>query len=193
MESKVHYIPPKMPIRESKVGIYCRVSTNGKEQLESLSAQVSALTRLVASTSRWLLADVYMDVASAKENSQRKEFDRMLEDAKAHKIQIVITKSISRFGRDTVDTLEALKILRESDVRIIFEQEQLDSAETDSALMISIIESFAQAENESRSENIKWGLKQRAAQGTSRLYDVGVMDMIMTRMENSLLTVLKQK
>ena len=82
-----------------------------------------------------------------------------------------LTKSISRFGRDTVEILDALNQLRLLGVRVIFEQEQLDTADTDNDLMISIIESIAQAENESRSDNIKWGIKQRAAQGTSKLYN----------------------
>ena len=168
---KVHIIPAKPARREKPVGIYCRVSTNDSEQLKSLSAQVSALTRLVASTSRWLLVDVYMDIASSKTGSSRREFNRMLEDCKSNKLEIIITKSISRFGRDTVETLEALKVMKNSGVRVIFEQESLDTADTDSELMIAIVESFAQAENESRSDNIKWGLKQKAASGTSKLYD----------------------
>jgi site-specific DNA recombinase len=86
-------------------------------------------------------------------------------------IEIVLTKSISRFGRDTVEILDALHRLRALGVRVIFEQEVLDTADTDNDLMISIIESIVQAENESRSENIKWGIKQRAAQGTSKLYN----------------------
>ena len=73
----------------------------------------------------------------------------------SHKLDIIFTKSISRFGRDTVETIEALSKLKNVGVRVIFEQEELDTANTDSDLMISIIESFAQAENESRSENIK--------------------------------------
>ena len=95
----------------------------------------------------------------------------MLEDCTSHKLDIIFTKSISRFGRDTVETIEALGKLKNADVRVIFEQEELDTANTDSDLMISIIESFAQAENESRSENIKWGIKQGAASGVSKLYD----------------------
>lgn len=95
----------------------------------------------------------------------------MLDDCKSHKLEIILTKSISRFGRDTVDTLEALNQLKNLGVRVIFEQESLDTANTDSDLMISIIEGIAQAENESRSDNIKWGIKQRAAQGTSKLYN----------------------
>ena len=95
----------------------------------------------------------------------------MLEDCKSHDLEIIITKSISRFGRDTVEILDALNQLKLLGVRVIFEQEQLDTADTNSDLMISIIESIAQAENESRSDNIKWGIKQRAAQGTSKLYN----------------------
>lgn len=168
---KVHFIPAKPPKREKRVGIYCRVSTNDTEQLNSLTIQVSALTRLVAATPSWLLVDIYMDIASSKTGASRKEFARMLDDCKSKKLEIIITKSISRFGRDTVETLEALRLMRDFGVRVIFEQENLDTADTDSELMISIVESFAQAENESRSDNIKWGLKQKAASGTSKLYD----------------------
>ena len=168
---KVHFIPPKPQKRDKRIGIYCRVSTNSLEQLQSLAAQVSHLTKITAATPQWLLADVYMDISSSKTGSSRKEFNRMLDDCTSHKLDIVFTKSISRFGRDTVETMEALSKLKSAGVRVIFEQEELDTANTDSDLMISIIESFAQAENESRSENIKWGIKQGAASGTSKLYD----------------------
>lgn len=168
---KVHFIPAKPPKRDKRVGIYCRVSTNSVDQLKRLTAQVSALTRLTAATPQWLLVDVYMDIASSKTGSSRREFVRMLDDCQSHNIEIILTKSISRFGRDTVDTLEALNQLKTLGIRVIFEQESLDTADTDSDLMVSIIEAIAQAENESRSENIKWGIKQRAAQGTSKLYN----------------------
>ena len=166
----IHFIPPLPLKREKRVGIYCRVSTNSAEQLKSLTAQVSALTRLTAANPKWLLVDVYIDITSSKTGSSRKEFSRMLQDCKSRDIEIILTKSISRFGRDTVEILDALNQLRVLGVRVIFEQE-LDTADTDNDLMISIIESIAQAENESRSENIKWGIKQRAAQGTSKLYN----------------------
>lgn len=168
--SRIHYIPP-IPKREEKVGIYCRVSTNSAEQLQSLTAQVSHLTKLTAAMPQWFLADVYMDIATSKTGSSRKEFNRMLEDSKAHKLNIILTKSISRFGRDTVEILDALNQLKQLGIRVIFEQEELDTAKTDSDLMIAIIESLAQAENESRSDNIKMGIKYRAAAGTSKLYD----------------------
>ena len=160
-----------MPKREKRVGIYCRVSTNSAEQIQSLTAQVSHLTRLTAAMPQWVLTDVYMDIATSKTGSLRKEFNRLLEDCNSRKIEIVITKNISRFGRDTVEILDVLKQLRTLGVRVIFEQEELDIANTDSDLMISIIESLAQAENESRSDNIRWGIKQRAASGISKLYD----------------------
>ena len=152
--SKIHFIPP-IPKREKRVGIYCCVSTNSAEQLQSLTAQVSHLTRLTAAMPQCVLADVYMDIATSKTGASRKEFNRLLEDCNLRKIEIVITKNISRFGRDTVEILDALNQLKALGVRVIFEQEELDTANTDSDLMISIIESLAQAENESRSENIK--------------------------------------
>ena len=168
---KVHYIPANPPKREKRVGIYCRVSTNSTEQLQSLVAQVSHLTRVTATVPQWLLADVYMDIATSKTGSSRKEFNRMLEDCKSHKLGIVITKDVSRFGRDTVEVLDVFNQLKALGVRVIFEGNSLDTANTNSDLMVSVIESIAQAENESRSENIRWGIKQWAAQGTSKLYD----------------------
>lgn len=141
------------------------------EQLQSLTAQVSHLTRLTATVPQWLLLDVYMDIATSKTGSSRKEFNRMLVDCKSHKLEIVITKDVSRFGRDTVEVLDAFNQLKALGVRVIFEGNSLDTANTNSDLMVAVIESIAQAENESRSENIRWGIKQQAASGTSKLYD----------------------
>ncbi len=112
-----------------------------------------------------------MDVASGKAGTARKEFTRMLEDCKAHKIEIILTKNISRFGRDTVEMLEALNQLKVLGVRVIFDGDHLDTANTDTDVIISVTEAIAQAENESRSENIKLGIKQRVANGSSKLYD----------------------
>ena len=109
---KVHYIPANPPKREKRVGIYCRVSINSMEQLQSLTTQVSHLTRLTATVPQWLLSDVYMDIATSKTGSSRKEFNRMLEDCKSHKLEIVITKDVSRFGRDTVEVLDAFNQLK---------------------------------------------------------------------------------
>lgn len=152
---RVHYIPANPPKREKCVGIYCRVNTNSMEQLQSLTAQVSHLTRLTATVPQWLLSDVYMDIATIKTGSSRKEFNRMLDDCKLHKLEIVITKDISRFGKDTVEVLDAFNQLKALGVRVIFEGNSLDTANTSSDLMVAVIESIVQAENESRSENIR--------------------------------------
>ncbi len=170
MDSNIWYIPARNDRLDKNVGIYCRVSTNEKEQLYSLAAQISALTRAVANVSQWRLADVFIDFASTKGDVPRREFERLIKECEAHNISVVLTKSISRFGRDTVETLSALNRLKAAGVRVIFEQENLNTDEVDSNLMISVMESFAQAENESRSENIRLGLAYRAANGTSGLY-----------------------
>lgn len=170
MNSKIWYIPARNDRLEKKVGIYCRVSTAEKEQLYSLAEQISALTRAVANVSQWRLADVFIDIASAKGDIPRREFERLMKECEAHNISVVLTKSISRFGRDTVETLTSINKLKAAGVRVIFEQENLDTDEVDSDLMISVMESLAQAENESRSENIRMGLAMRAANGTSGLY-----------------------
>ena len=113
-------IPPKPKPKISRVGIYCRVSSNSMEQLKSLTAQISGLTRFVAANPNWILADVYIDIASAKTGSSRCEFNRMLENCKSGALNIVLTKSISRFARDTNDLLVSLRELKrqrcESDI-----------------------------------------------------------------------------
>lgn len=112
-----------------------------------MAAQVSHLTKITVATPRWLLADVYIDISSSKTGSSRKEFNLMLDDCTSHKLDIIFTKSISRFGRDTVETMETLSKLKSAGIRVIFEQKESDTANTDSDLMISIIESFAQVGN----------------------------------------------
>lgn len=109
-------------------------------------------------------------IASAKGDSPRREFERMIQECEARRISVILTKSISRFGRDTVDTLTALNRMKASGVRVIFEEESIDTDDVDSNLLISVMESVAQSENESRSENIRMGLSFRAANGTSGLY-----------------------
>jgi predicted site-specific integrase-resolvase len=142
MDSKIWYIPARNDLLEKNVGIYCRVSTNEKEQLYSLAAQISALTRAVANVSQWRLSDIFIDIASAKGEVPRREFERLIRECEVHNISVVLTKSISRFGRDTVETLSALNRLKAAGVRVIFEQENLNTDELDSNLMISVLESL---------------------------------------------------
>ncbi len=169
--SVVQFIPAKPPKQEKRVGIYARVSTNGSDQLKSLTNQVSGLTKLVAATPQWLLEDIYMDISSSMTGSIRRELNRMLDDCHSRKLDIILTKSISRFGRDTVGLLELLAQLKALGVRVIFEKDNLDTSYAANEVVITAIESLAQAENESRSADIKWGIKKRAEEGTSKLYD----------------------
>ena len=94
----------------------------------------------------------------------------MINECKAGLTDIVVVKSISRFGRDTVEVLDAINILREAQVRVIFKQEELDSLTIGNSVLISTIEAYTQAENETRSANIKWGIKQRAGNGSLGFY-----------------------
>lgn len=168
---RVQIIPAKPKPRDKRVAIYARVSSNSSEQLNNLTAQISGLTRLTAANPTWLLVDTYIDIASSKTGSYRKEFSRFLADCTANKVDIVLTKNISHFGRDSVEVLTAVEKLVDAGVRVLFITEGIDTEKDDYRLYISVHESFAQAENETRSANIKWGNKQCAANGTSKLYN----------------------
>lgn len=167
----VTMIPAKRYYGYRKVGIYCRVSTKSQEQMDSLATQVSLLTRLVAARVNWNLADVYLDVRTGSDAASRSEFQRMMDDCRAKKLNIVFTKSISRFGRNTVDSLKALNELRNIGVEVIFQLEEISTNNPDSQLMVSLLEGIAQQENEERRKNILWGMTRRAENGTSTLYN----------------------
>ncbi len=170
MSGKVRVIPAKTNQPIKPVVIYARVSSNSMEQLESLKAQISGLTKFVSVHKDWKLVDIHIDIASAKKGSVRPAFNQMIDECKAGLTDIVVVKNISRLGRDTVEVLDAINSLREADGRIIFKQEELDTATVGSSLLISTIEACTQAENESRSANIKWGIKQRAKNGSLGFY-----------------------
>lgn len=161
---------PRIPPKYKYVGIYCRVSTKSQEQLRSLTNQISHFVRLYSDQYYWRIRDVYIDIASGANVEGRAEYVRMLNDCRNHKVDAVITKSLSRLGRDTVETLQAIRELKELGIEIIFEEERISTATTDSELLISLVEGIAQAENEARSENTRWGIKRRAQNGTSGLY-----------------------
>lgn len=170
MPGKVRVIPANTNEPMKHVVIYARVSSNTMDQLESLKAQVSGLTKFISGHNNWKLVDVHIDIASAKKGSVRPAFHKMIEECKAGLTDIVVVKNISRLGRDTVEVLDAINILRESQVRIVFKQEELDTLTVGSSLLISTIEACTQAENETRSNNIKWGIKQRASNGSLGFY-----------------------
>lgn len=170
MPGKVRVIPADTNEPMKHVVIYARVSSNTMDQLESFKAQVSGLTKFISGHNNWKLVDIHIDIASAKKDSSRPAFHKMIEECKAGLTDIVVVKSISRLGRDTIEVLDAINTLRESQVRIIFKQEELDSLTVGSSLLISTVEACTQAENETRSANIKWGIKQRASNGSLGFY-----------------------
>ena len=118
----------------------------------------------------WQLADIYVDIKSGETVSARSELIRLLNDCRNGLLDIVITKSISRLSRDTVELLSVIRELRFLGVEVVFEQEMLSSADISGELMISVIEAMTQAENDSRSQNVRWGIVKKAKDGTAALY-----------------------
>lgn len=172
MEKKITVIPARKDAPGiNKVGIYCRVSSPSSAQLHSLAAQASYLTKYVMSHIDWRIADIYLDVESGSNTVGRVEFNRMIDDAKKGAIDLVITKSISRFGRNAEDVLTATRALSDHGVYVFFEEQSLDSRSPESELYISIYGGQAQAENLNLSENIKWGIRKKIEDGTSPIYD----------------------
>lgn len=168
--SKIHYIPARpKPIK--RVGIYCRVSSSKDEQLKSLSNQISGLTRKVANIPSWRIMDMYVEIQSAKVKTTRSELSRLIKDCQSDKLDIVVLRDVSRLGRDTVETLESYRAIRNSGVRVIFDENGLDTDQESNEFILSVLEAVYQAENESRSQNIKMGNKQRAMDGNSGLYN----------------------
>jgi DNA invertase Pin-like site-specific DNA recombinase len=170
MPDKVRVIPANTnePIRYAV--IYARVSSNSMEQLESLKAQISGLTKFVSGHTNWKLVDIHIDIASSKKGSVRPAFNQMIDECKAGLTDIVVVKNVSRFGRDTVKVLETVNELKEADVRVIFMQENLDTAKSDSSMYIAIISSIAQDENDSHGADVLWGMKKKAIDGSLKLY-----------------------
>lgn len=154
-------------IREKKkVAAYARVSMQSERMLHSLSAQVSYYSGLIQKNPDWEYAGVYADdFISGTNTVKRDEFKRMLADCEAGKIDIILTKSISRFARNTVDLLETVRHLKDLGVEVRFEKERIRSMDGDGELMLTILASFAQEESRSISDNVKWGIRKRMQNG----------------------------
>ena len=170
-EPKIKIIPAqKKDPHLFKAGIYARVSTARLEQLKSLSAQVSAMTRYVYFRENWILRDIYLEVGSAKTGSSRREFARLINDCISQQIEVVVVKSLSRFGRDNVEVIESIRALVNAGVTIYFMEEDINVDVCYPEWELSIRSAINQAENEQRSENIKMGMRFLAESGESGLY-----------------------
>lgn len=167
---KIKIKPPKDVPRLYRVAIYCRVSTSRKEQMDSLNAQIEYYRSYVYRRRDWMLVGEYADIKSGRSASARAQFMQMISSCEEGNVDIIITKTVSRFGRNTVDTIEILRKLKELNVDVFFENEGLHSIDPKNELIISITEAIAQADSESRSENILWGIKRSAANSDAPLY-----------------------
>ena len=165
---KINIIEPKVPQMPSRkmVAAYARVSMESERLQHSLSAQVSYYSSLIQQNPAWEYAGVYADdgITGTKTND-RTEFNRMIADCEAGKIDIILTKSISRFARNTVDLLNAVRHLKDLGISVQFEKEHIDSLSEDGELMLTLLASFAQEEVRSLSDNVKWGTRKRFEKG----------------------------
>ena len=160
---------PRLSARPKRVAAYARVSTNSEEQLTSYEAQVKHYTEYIKSralTDNWQFVSVYTDRGiTGTSTAKREGFNRMMQDALAGKIDLIITKSVSRFARNTVDTLTAIRKLKEHGVEVYFEEQNIYTLDGKGELLLTIMSSIAQEESRNISENVTWGIRKRFADG----------------------------
>lgn len=163
---RITKIAPRTEVaRLLRVAAYARVSCGKDAMLHSLSAQVSYYSRMIQSHSGWQYVGVYADEAVTGTKEGREEFGRLLEDCRAGKIDMVITKSVSRFARNTVVLLSTVRELKALGIDVFFEEAGIHSLSSDGELMLTILASYAQEESRSVSDNCKWSIRHRFKQG----------------------------
>lgn len=173
--ANVRVIPPTLQrqsasVRNStikrRVAAYARVSTDSDEQLTSYEAQVDYYTKYIKERADWTFLSVYTDEGiSATSTKNRDGFNNMIGDALDGKIDLIITKSVSRFARNTVDSLVTVRQLKEKGVEVYFEKENIFTLDSKGELLITIMSSLAQEESRSISENVTWGQRKRMQDG----------------------------
>ena len=149
-----------------RVAAYCRVSTDNDEQATSYEAQVEHYTEYIQKNSDWEFAGIYADDGISGTNTKkREEFNRMIDDCKAGNIDMIITKSVSRFARNTLDCLKYIRQLKDMNIPVLFEKESINTMDAKGEVLITIMASLAQQESQSLSQNVKMGLQYRYQQG----------------------------
>ena len=156
--------PAQLPTR-LRVAAYARVSCGKDEMLHSLAAQVSFYSNLIQSNPEWEYVGVYADEAETGTKGSRPEFQRLIADCRDGQIDLVLTKAISRFARNTVTLLETVRELKDLGVGVYFEEQNLHSLSGDGELMLTILASYAQEESRSVSENCKWRIRKDFREG----------------------------
>ena len=156
----------KEKYRQKRVAAYCRVSTDSEEQLTSYTTQKKVYTEMIAENPEWEFAGLYADEGiSGTRADKRPEFQKMINDCLAGKIDMIITKSVSRFARNTVECLEYVRMLKARGIGIFFEEQKIDTLKADSELYLVIYAGFAQSESESMSKNITWAFRKKFENG----------------------------
>lgn len=166
IEPKRSFVVDKERHHQKNVAAYCRVSTDNEEQLTSYTTQKRVYTDMIAANKEWALAGIYADEGiSGTRADKRPEFKKMIDDCLAGKIDYIITKSVSRFARNTVDCLDYVRMLKARGIGIFFEEQNIDTLKSDSELYLVIYAGFAQSESESISKNITWSFRKNFEDG----------------------------
>ena len=153
-------------MRQLRVAAYCRVSTEEEEQQSSYEAQCTYYTDKIMTNPEWTMAGIFADEGiSGTSTKNRDDFNRMIRRCRQKKIDLILTKSISRFARNTLDSLKYIRALKGMGIGIIFEKENINTLETDTELIITFMSAFAQSESESISANVRWGKRQAMKEG----------------------------
>ncbi len=166
IEPKRSIIVDKAKYEQLRVAAYCRVSTDSEEQLTSYKTQMKVYTEMISSKKEWTFAGMYADEGiSGTRADKRPQFKRLIDDCLAGKIDYIITKSVSRFARNTVDCLDTVRMLKSRGIGVFFEEQNIDTLKSDSELYLVIYAGFAQSESESISKNIIWSVRKNFENG----------------------------
>jgi len=174
MAKKVTLIPARsnqstaenLKANKLRMAAYCRVSTDQEDQLSSFEAQCTYYNSYIEKNPDYEMAGIYADEGLSGTNTKKREqFNRMIEDCKAGRVDIIITKSISRFARNTLDCLNFVRLLKDLGIGVIFEKENIFTLDGKGEVLMSILASLAQDESRSISENSQWGIRRRFEQG----------------------------
>lgn len=166
IEPKRSMVVDKEKYRQKRVAAYCRVSTDSEEQINSYNNQKKNYSEMIASNKDWFFVGLYADEGiSGTRADKRPEFNRLIKDCFDGKIDLVITKSVSRFARNTVECLDFVRKLKARGIGIFFEEQNIDTLKVDSELYLIIYAGFAQSESESMSKNITWAWRKNFENG----------------------------
>lgn len=167
---KITKIEPKKALRKLRVGAYCRVSTDSDKQLESFDEQREYYEALIQQNAAWEFAGIYADPnKSGTGADKRPEFQRMIADAKAGQLDVILCKSISRFARNVSDAHGYIHELKRYDVEVRFEREALSSFDSSADMVFNMLAAAAQEESRSISENTKWAIHKKMERGERKL------------------------